>query len=103
MSIAIALICAGIGVTIGDALLAGWARGNGLIFLLSGLIFNIIGIIFYATTLRIESIGVATAMFLAINIVAVSLYGMFFLRDHISISKICGIILIIFAIILIEI
>jgi multidrug transporter EmrE-like cation transporter len=94
---------AGLGVTTGDLLLGHWARTSNWIFLVIGLIFNVIGILFYANTLTLRSVGIATAIFLAINITAVSITGMIFFREDVSILQFVGIGLIVLAIVLIEI
>ena len=96
-------IFAGLGVTIGDILLGYWARSGDISNFILGLVFNLIGIIFYAGTLRSENIGIATAIFLAINIVAVTLAGIVFFRERSSILQIVGMGLILLAIVLMEI
>ncbi|MBW3021133.1 EamA family transporter [Candidatus Woesearchaeota archaeon] len=103
MNSSLLFIGAGIGVTVGDVLLCNWVRQNNNLFLFLGLLFNVIGILFYAQTLRFESIGVATSIFLAINIVAVTLAGLVLFGERISWSQGSGILMVIISIILMEI
>ncbi|MBT3984891.1 hypothetical protein HOD38_03125 [archaeon] len=103
LNLALLLLGAGIFVTLGDITLFHWARNNHWIHLALGLALNVVGITFYALTLRIESIGVATAIFLGINILAVSLAGFIFFSESIHLRGAIGMILIAFAIFLIEI
>jgi len=93
---------AGIFVTIGDVILFQWARGSALYHLILGLGFNVIGIVFYAQTLRLESIGIATAAFLGLNILAVTLVGLFIFGETIRARGVIGMALIAFSIFLIE-
>jgi multidrug transporter EmrE-like cation transporter len=93
---------AGLFVTIGDLILAQWARTSNWILLVTGLILNLVGIGFYAQTLKLESVGLATAIFLGINVVAVALGGYFFLRQSITIKEFAGLGLMMLAIMVIE-
>jgi len=94
---------AGLFVTIGDLMLAQWARTSYWVLLVLGLSLNVIGLIFYANTLRLESVGIATAIFLGINILAVTLGGYFFLNQSISFRGVIGLLLLASAITIIEI
>ncbi len=103
MNIIILFACAGLFVTIGDLVLAQWARNGNWILLVMGLSFNIVGITFYANILKLESVGLATAIFLGINIVAVTLCGYFFLNQSLTFRELTGLLLLTFAVIIIEI
>lgn len=94
---------AGLFVTSGDIVLAQWARTSNWALFVLGLLLNIVGIMFYANILRLESVGLATAIFLGINIVAVTLGGYFFLNQSLTIRQLEGVLLLIFAIIMLEI
>ncbi|MBT4805109.1 hypothetical protein HON71_02975 [Candidatus Woesearchaeota archaeon] len=93
---------AGLFVTIGDLILAQWARTSNWILLAVGLLLNVIGISFYANTLRFESVGLATAIFLGINIIAVTMGGYFFLNQNLNLRESMGLLLLAVAIIIIE-
>ena len=93
---------AGLFVTIGDLILAQWVRTSNWILLVLGLLLNIIGIGFYAQTLKLQSVGLATAIFLGINVVAVALGGYFFLKQSITIKESFGLVLMVLAIVVIE-
>lgn len=93
---------AGFFVTIGDLVLAQWARTTNWTLLVLGLMLNIIGIAFYANTLRLESVGIATAIFLGINIIAVTLGGYFFLNESLTLRESGGLLLLGIAITIIE-
>lgn len=103
MNIVTLFVFAGLGVTIGDLILCYWAKTGNLPSLILGLLFNIIGIIFYANTLKLETVGIATTIFLASNIVAVTVLGILFYNESVSWMQVGGIVLILFAIVLIEI
>ena len=103
MNSAMLLVGAGISVTIGDLILAGWARTSNWNLLIIGLLLNVVGIIFYANTLKFESVGLATAIFLGINIIAVTLGGYFFLNQSLNLRESLGILLLGIAIVIIEI
>ncbi len=97
------LIGAGIFVTAGDLFLAGWARVNYIGYLVAGLLLNLTGIVFYAFSLRAEIIGIATAIFLGLNIFAVSLGAYFLFDESIPLRGAIGISLIIISIMLMEV
>jgi multidrug transporter EmrE-like cation transporter len=94
---------AGFFVTIGDLVLAQWARTSNHTLLVLGLLLNITGIAFYANTLRFESVGLATAIFLGINIIAVTIGGYFFLNQSLTARELTGLLLLAFAIVVVEI
>ena len=93
---------AGAFVTIGDLILAQWAKTNNWVLFGLGLLLNLVGIGFYANTLRFESVGLATAIFLGINIFAVALGGYFFLNQSMNIKESFGLLLLGLAIFVIE-
>ena len=94
---------AGLFVTIGDLILAQWARTSNWILLVLGLLLNIIGIGFYAQTLKLQSVGLATAIFLGINIIAVTIGGYFFLNQSVTLKEFLGVLVLASAILIIEI
>jgi multidrug transporter EmrE-like cation transporter len=103
MNIITLFASAGFFVTAGDLVLAQWARTSNWILLIIGLLLNVVGIGFYANTLRLESVGLATAIFLGINIIAVTLGGYFFLNQNLTFRQSTGLLLLGFAIIIIEV
>lgn len=103
LTLAALLFLAGIFVTIGDVILFQWARENSFVYLAFGLLFNVAGITFYAQTLKLESLGLATAMFLGLNILAVTLAGCFIFGEKIPLRSALGMGLIAVSIFLIEI
>ena len=94
---------AGLFVTIGDLILAQWARTSNWILLVLGLLLNIVGIGFYAQTLKLQSVGLATAIFLGINIIAVTIGGYFFLNQSVTLKEFLGVLVLASAILIIEI
>lgn len=94
---------AGALVTIGDLALAHWARAGPILFGLLGVAFNIGGILLYAHTLQMESVGVATAVFLGINILAVTLGGIFLFGEQLSAARIVGLFVLTVALVFVEI
>ena len=95
------LIGAGIFVTAGDLVLARWAMNGSGLWL--GLALNLVGIMFYAQTLRLESVGVATALFLGVNIAAVALGGYVVFGDALTRNSMLGIGLMVLSIVLMEV
>lgn len=94
---------AGLFVTIGDLILAQWARTSNWTLLALGLSLNLMGIACYANTLRFTGVGVATATFLGINILAVALGGLLFFRETFTLRTIIGLFLLLLAIGLVEV
>ena len=94
---------AGIFVTIGDLVLAQWARTSNWPMLIAGLLLNLLGIACYANTLRFSGVGVATAIFLGINILAVAFGGMLFFKETFSLRTVAGMTLLLTAILLVEV
>lgn len=103
MELIVLFALSALGVTIGDIFLANWAESQITYYLILGLVFNVIGIFFYAQTLRTQGLGVATAIFLSVNIIAVLLAGSVFFDEHITLTRVLGIVTIIGGIVLIEI
>lgn len=102
MNLFLLFLFAAIGVMTGDVFLYYWAKNDFFINLIFGLFFNLIGIIFYAHTLKFENLGIATAIFLSMNIVAVMLAGVILFKDQLSLLQILGISMLIVAILIIE-
>jgi len=94
---------AGFFVTAGDLILAQWARTSNGLLLVLGLLLNVLGILCYAQTLRLESVGIATAIFLGINIIAVALGGYFWLQQNLTRTDFIGLGFLVLAIILLEV
>ena len=89
--------------TIGDLALGYWARGNSLAYLVAGLAINFIGIVAYALTLRFESIGVATAVLLGLNIFAVTVASAVMFSEPLTIMRSIGLVILVSGIIFVEI
>ncbi len=94
---------AGLFVTAGDLILAQWARTSNWSLLAIGLVLNLLGIVCYANTLRFTGVGIATAIFLGVNILAVALGGMLFFRETLSFRTIAGLVFLLTAIVLVEV
>jgi len=103
MKLATILLIAGLCVTSGDVVLALWAKQSKFYLFLIGMLLNIAGVIVYAQSLRMEAVGIATAMFLGINIVAVTIMGMFLFKQFLSWKQIVGMIGMVAAMVIIEI
>lgn len=97
------LMGAGALYTIGDLVLGHWARGNNFAYLVAGLAINFIGIVAYALTLRFESIGVATAVLLGLNIFAVTVASAVVFSEALPIARMIGIGIIVTGIIFVEV
>ncbi len=97
------LIMAGILVTLGDFALAHWARVGQILFVLLGVVLNLFGILLYAQTLNLESIGIATGIFLGFNILAVTLGGIFLFGENVNLIRILGLLTLTGSIIFIEV
>ena len=93
---------AGVLCTCGDISLAYWARQSTSLALLIGLGLNLAGISSYAFALTLEQVGIATALFLGFNILALSLAGFLVFSETPSPLQLVGLLLLIGSIILIE-
>lgn len=103
MNVLYTLVIAGILVAIGDIVLAQWSRLGGTLFLLLGLAINLVGILLYAQTLNVEHVGIATALFLGLNIGAVTLGGTFLFNEPLSLGRILGLLTLFTGIVLLEV
>ena len=103
MNLILLMIGAGAFVTMGDFALGLWARGNQYQMFIIGIILNIIGIGFYAQTLRLEAIGVATAIFLGLNILLVSIMSVFMFNENLNLRQMVGMVVLVLSIFVIEI
>jgi multidrug transporter EmrE-like cation transporter len=103
MKLATILLVAGLCVTVGDIVLALWAKQSKFYLFVIGMLLNLAGLIVYAQSLRMESVGIATAMFLGINIVAVTIMGMIVFKEFLSIRQILGMVGIVLAMIMLEV
>ena len=97
------LAMAAVPVTAGDLVLAHWARTNQFPFVVVGLVLNLIGIIIYSQALHTENIAVATAIFLGLNIFAVSLGSIFLFRESLSLPRGIGLLFLLISMIIVEV
>lgn len=97
------LIIAGTFATVGDLTLASAVRHNNLFSLILGLILNLVGIIFYSRTLGVENAGIATAIFLGLNIAIVTIGSIFLFNERLSIGRISGLITLVIGLVMIEV
>lgn len=96
------LALAGVLVAIGDISLAHWIRaGSGLLFAI-GILMNLTGIVVYSQTLASAQIGLATATFLGLNILVVTLGGALVYREIPNLSSVSGMALLLVGIGLIQ-
>jgi spermidine export protein MdtJ len=103
MNAIIQLAIAGIMVALGDLALAQWAKSSQVAFLLIGVFSNILGIITYARVLSLEHIGVATAVFLGLNILIVAFGSFLVFGESISAARAAGLAVIATGIVLVEV
>ena len=103
MNTILLLVMAGVLVTLGDLALAHWSRAGQILFVLLGVVLNLFGILLYAQTLNSESVGIATGIFLGLNILAVTLGGIFLFGESINLPRIIGLLILTGSIIFIEI
>ncbi|PIZ51762.1 hypothetical protein COY27_02465 [Candidatus Woesearchaeota archaeon CG_4_10_14_0_2_um_filter_33_13] len=103
MKLTTILIIAGLCVTSGDIVLALWAKQSRIYLFIIGILLNLAGLMVYAQSLRLESVGVATALFLGINILAVTIMGAIFLKESLHLKQIFGLAGLVVAMIILEI
>ncbi|MFA6460872.1 MAG: EamA family transporter [Candidatus Woesearchaeota archaeon] len=103
MKLATILLIAGLCVTSGDIVLALWAKQSKAYLFLIGMLLNVAGIIVYAQSLRLESVGIATAMFLGINILAVTIMGMFVFKEMLNLKQALGLAGMVLAMVVLEV
>ncbi len=94
---------AGTFATSGDLLLASAVRSSNPLSFILGLALNLVGIISYSQTLALESTGIATAIFLGLNIAIVTIGSVFFFNERLSLGQIGGLITVVIGLIMIEV
>lgn len=93
----------GVGLEIvGDIFFKKWAVGNKTILLWIGFTIYLVGTLFWAYSLKYEMLSKAISIFTILNLVILSLVGMIFFKENISVVGKIGILLGIISILLIE-
>ena len=88
---------------IGDILFKKWSLENKNILLIIGLIIYFIGTIFWAISLKYESLSKAISVFTILNLIIIVLVGIILFKENLSLINKIGIGLGILSVILIEI
>ena len=97
------LTTAGTLMGFGDLALAAWSRGGQAYFIVAGLLLNLLGIVAYAHTLSAENKGVATAMSLGLNILAITILSAAVFGQSLSVARTLGMFVLATSIIFIEV
>lgn len=88
---------------IGDVLFKKWAIGSRGLYLGIGLLIYFIGTVFWAISLKYEYLSKAISVFTVLNLIIVSLVGIFMFKEDLSVINKAGIALGVLSVILIEI
>lgn len=103
MNIAIILLLiGGIVFTLGDLIMKKWALTNSHLFYLIGMGLYIVGLAFLAQSYKYKHIGIASAIIVLINIIALSLVSYFYFKETLSLAHIFGLVLGMISILIIE-
>jgi multidrug transporter EmrE-like cation transporter len=92
----------GILLTLGDIALKKWAVDNLYFYYGLWLFLYLIGIIFFAMTLRSKNLAVANIILLAVNIVSLTLVSYFYFKEELTLTQLIGIVLATIGIVLVE-
>jgi small multidrug resistance pump len=87
---------------VGDFFFKKSALTNKSFFLWLGFAIYLIGTLFWALSLKYEMLSKAISIFSVLNLIIISLIGMIFFKEHLSIISKIGILLGIISIVLIE-
>ena len=80
-----------------------WVVANNYYFYVAGLIIYLVGLNFLAQSFKFENIVVASVIFVLFNVITLSIISWFYFKETLSLYQISGIILGIFAVIILEI
>lgn len=97
------LAAAGTLMALGDIALAAWSKEGQMHLIAAGLLLNIIGIIAYACTLGVGSVGAATAVMLGLNILMVAIFGYLFFGQALGAARALAMIMLVASIFFIEV
>ena len=86
-----------------DILFKNWTLKNRNLLLFSGLALYFIGTVFWAISLKFESISKSISIFTILNLIIIVLIGVFLFKEKLSILNIIGLILGIISLILLDI
>ena len=85
-----------------DFLFKKWVIGSNKWFLIIGICAYLISTIFWAFSLRYESLSKAISIFTILSLIVVVLMGVYVFNEHLSITNVIGIVLGIVSIILVS-
>jgi multidrug transporter EmrE-like cation transporter len=101
--IALALIAAGTAFEVGaDIYFKRWSQNNQLLLAAIGLLLYIVGTIFWAFSLKFESLSKAGTIFTLLNLGLIIIAGVIFFKESLSMANRVGIGLAVIAIVLME-
>ncbi|MDP1834095.1 MAG: SMR family transporter [Candidatus Moranbacteria bacterium] len=87
---------------VGDVFFKKWTVENKPLLMWAGFIIYSIGTLFWAFSLKYETLSKAISIFTILNLVIVALIGIIFFKENISVISKIGIVLGIISIVLIE-
>jgi multidrug transporter EmrE-like cation transporter len=96
------LAIGGITLTVGDLFMKKWTLSNSYFIYIAGMISWIIGLNFLAFSFKYKNIAVASVIFVLFNIITLLFFSYIYFKEKLSVLEIAGMILGVFAIILLE-
>ena len=102
MSSIVWLILGGSTLTIGDIIFKVWVNKSLSYLYISGLIIYILGLMCLVQSFKSQNIAVASAIFVIVNIVTLSLVSYFYFKEPLSVLQIVGLAVAFIAILLLD-
>jgi len=96
------LFIGGIILTAGDIVAAEWVRVGGNYLYVFIMLLYMVGMFFLISSYKAEDIAVASVIMVIFNVVTLTIVGILFFHDGISVTKIVGILLGLIAVVLLE-
>jgi len=96
------LFIGGIIFTAGDIIAAEWVRVGGSYLYIFIMLMYMIGMFFLISSYKAEDIAVASVIMVIFNVVTLTIVGILFFHEGISVTKIFGILLGLIAVVLLE-
>ena len=102
LSPVVLLFIGGMILTMGDIIAKEWVHVGGIYLYSFIMLLYMVGMLFLISSYKSEDIAVASTMLIVFNITTLTLVGVLFFNEGLSIQKIAGISLGLFAVVLLE-
>jgi len=99
----ILLFIGGMVLTVGDIFMKKWVAVDRPVFYIVGMIIYLIGLNFLAQSFKYKNIAVASVIFVAVNVITLSLVSWWYFKESLSLLQILGIVVGLASIVILEI